>query len=903
MIDVLELLGDRKMEAHSTIVLSYAFDVLLFDGYLRRQLRKAGATNQIVFCDGDCYEKDLSKTRAARFLGKAYSVTPVHQAGAFHPKIYLLLGSQSGRLIIGSGNTTLGGLARNGELFGSFDFDASRDMGPHPGFGITIELIRQLATHAPAPVQEQIQQALSRSPWLDTAPQQEDGRRVFIGGPGRTPLLEQVLADTGVQSWDNIIVCSASFDRQLRAMRYLADLTEQDTVTCLVQPSCALIDGQAVQSLGNRVNWRLLTLPKLNAKSHVPDRFSHAKLYIFQAGDREFVAYGSANASSPALLDSNTPNTEVLVLLPPVGRGDTVKKLELLGSLESGSAFEDLRSRTWSLREDSWSSYYTMRLCGVGIQQSKVSVSLSTPSSKKELRLALAETVDASAPACIISLSLQADRHWTGSLPSQQESLRVAWLVDKHGQQASNCVVLTWQDVTHTGNNSGKGQTFDEAIIAMQHGDLPSMAFYTILDRAKDLSIGTRSASKCETKNAEVHDKTVPRSQASFYSEKEPDKLQGGRHIAADRSDLDTLGALVQPLASVPEEDEEALEANEEEERKNLDEGIDEHTEEHDIEEQNRHKPRQLDATIETVHKKAKRLARRLNRAAHAAENKLGQSDLELEVGSIARQIWMMHVAAYMAGRDVDATDGKAVCLGPLSFARYAIRMGHAIAGGKRNGLLTHVPEAIWDGYDGENLKRGLAFCWTCVRWSAAYLINHWSRVANPSDHPKHLAESIPELAAASFQFAARQRCDGPDEEHTSRRLPAYGVLPDGVLAETTQRIDRYEAMLRECSTLQPEAFPERLPAPKSGELVYSSNCGLAVALNAGLGSVSLASLSCVPNAGKKKGRGNKQPPPWVKTYRYLVMRPETSESVPKPSWWPTEAYLNYLQRQQPTRR
>lgn len=108
MIDVLGLLGDDDIDAHSSIVLTFAVDLLLYDGLIRRRLRNAGVVNQIVFCDMQTYQPEMAALPAARRFGRSYSITPVHQSAAFHPKLYLLLGRKKGLLLIGSGNATLG---------------------------------------------------------------------------------------------------------------------------------------------------------------------------------------------------------------------------------------------------------------------------------------------------------------------------------------------------------------------------------------------------------------------------------------------------------------------------------------------------------------------------------------------------------------------------------------------------------------------------------------------------------------------------------------------------------------------------------------------------------------------------------------------------------------------------
>lgn len=144
MFDMIDMLGHSGHDLRSSIVLTYSLDLPLYDGLIRRALNRAGIWNQIVFCDFKCYMQDLQSHNTASFAGKHYSVTPVWQDGAFHPKVYLLLGPRHGRLLIGSGNATVGGLVRNAEVFGLFDFDADNTHGAHGAFNAVVDFVEQL---------------------------------------------------------------------------------------------------------------------------------------------------------------------------------------------------------------------------------------------------------------------------------------------------------------------------------------------------------------------------------------------------------------------------------------------------------------------------------------------------------------------------------------------------------------------------------------------------------------------------------------------------------------------------------------------------------------------------------------------------------------------------------------
>ena len=61
MIDVLDLLNDADLDAHSSVCLTYNLDLCFYDHYVRRALRSARVQNQMVFCDASQYQQTLAE--------------------------------------------------------------------------------------------------------------------------------------------------------------------------------------------------------------------------------------------------------------------------------------------------------------------------------------------------------------------------------------------------------------------------------------------------------------------------------------------------------------------------------------------------------------------------------------------------------------------------------------------------------------------------------------------------------------------------------------------------------------------------------------------------------------------------------------------------------------------------
>jgi len=96
MLDMIDLLGSTGHDLRSSIVLTYSLDLPLYDGLIRRALNRNGIWNQITFCDFSSYVQDIDSQMPAQYAGRHYSVSPILQQGAFHPKVYMLLGQGRG---------------------------------------------------------------------------------------------------------------------------------------------------------------------------------------------------------------------------------------------------------------------------------------------------------------------------------------------------------------------------------------------------------------------------------------------------------------------------------------------------------------------------------------------------------------------------------------------------------------------------------------------------------------------------------------------------------------------------------------------------------------------------------------------------------------------------------------
>jgi hypothetical protein len=250
-------------------------------------------------------------------------------------------------------------------------------------------------------------------------------------------------------------------------------------------------------------------------------------------------------------------------------------------------------------------------------------------------------------------------------------------------------------------------------------------------------------------------------------------------------------------------------------------------------------------ASQDSLKRASKRLARRLDTAAAAAEQLLAQlGEIEaLPSQTLARQVWMAHIGAFLSGRRTVSVEGKEVlCLEPLAFASYVIRLCRALAGGKDGGLLAKLPEAAWEGPDGETLRRGLAFLWSCAVWSTANLEQCGPKVR------LGLNEALAPLIVARFVCAIRSHVSGMDDEGLTRRLPSVGDLPPGAFESSAERLEALADFAEGWDRESAEGDGDG-KAVTAGCLVFHPELGLAPVFAAHGSKSHLIDLSKAPSA------------------------------------------------------
>ena len=122
MVDkILDVFSNTK-NYDIALMTTFNFDVSFFERSILNRLYENNVKKVSLFVDSYELNKALSEIDYTS-IGKKYIINPIEMKEAFHPKLILLLGQASAKLVVASANITVSGYLRNGEIFNVFDYD------------------------------------------------------------------------------------------------------------------------------------------------------------------------------------------------------------------------------------------------------------------------------------------------------------------------------------------------------------------------------------------------------------------------------------------------------------------------------------------------------------------------------------------------------------------------------------------------------------------------------------------------------------------------------------------------------------------------------------------------------------------------------------------------------------
>jgi hypothetical protein len=342
----------------SAVILTFGANLSFFESSILRQLSQIPL--RAILADGRRLDAILSKAAETgvnlRMVNRAYLVAPLRHARAAHAKAIILLGAESGQLIVGSGNLGQDGYGTAGELWHLFRFQDQSDTQHLAEFVAVRDLIDEMAANGviDPPTVDFMETVWSKAPWLPSTHEGDSSVRHNF----EVPLIAQL---AGAVTWpvEELTVHAPFHDPDSAALAALITQFRPKTVRVLLSRATSVDTSKLAQVMASapRAKW-LLAEVEDDAATYI-----HAKWVHLVGANNEALLTGSANLSRSALLRaSNSGNIEIGVISRGV-RGefsDLYKHLTLspitdIASLNlsyAPTSVDDLESR---LPRTSWS--------------------------------------------------------------------------------------------------------------------------------------------------------------------------------------------------------------------------------------------------------------------------------------------------------------------------------------------------------------------------------------------------------------------------------------------------------------------------------------------------------------------------------------------------------------------
>lgn len=321
-----------------------------YEEVVLRRLVASGCSNNVVLMDArQCAEALAHESTRPRRAGIDYTLVPVRDPGAFHPKILLRLGKRKGSLFVGSHNLTVAGFGMNDELTNRFEYDAKGSKDDVGAFASVVELLRDFVSASPTEVAASVDAAIESAPWLAKLhPVSEDV--AVLGTRTTTSALWDQLRPRLPENVQRVLVLAPFFDAEFDFLeRMRADLGAVEVVVA-VDPDTVQANPAKVSGLsGIRfVDARHLIPGKGRREGITP--YLHAKALVCEATAGNVLVTGSANASGAAFLVPNRRrNSECIVVRSLDSKAALLDELGLTALFDapevSATAWDEVSTR------------------------------------------------------------------------------------------------------------------------------------------------------------------------------------------------------------------------------------------------------------------------------------------------------------------------------------------------------------------------------------------------------------------------------------------------------------------------------------------------------------------------------------------------------------------------------
>ena len=315
----------KKYRFQHALIATYNFGSRFFEDYALENFKALQDNGNVtVLIDGAEYDALIAASldNAELFPKQAnlrYLLYPIRLPGCFHPKVFLFANEKRGLLIIGSANFTQDGLSSNAEFVAAFDYEEGKTEVTLPLFHEALIFFENVAARFPSEaLDSNLRELRAEVPWLakplpnNRAP----GLPVILTNFER-PLWEQLVERLPDGERVKISVLSRFFDATPSLIRPILDSTRAKKLNLYTQNGVTTLTKTWLNDPAFRrgeLEIRLCSYTDEGYFQHL-----HGKAYAFDVGKKTFLAAGSANFTSVALMrTADAGNLEILLAYPAI---------------------------------------------------------------------------------------------------------------------------------------------------------------------------------------------------------------------------------------------------------------------------------------------------------------------------------------------------------------------------------------------------------------------------------------------------------------------------------------------------------------------------------------------------------------------------------------------------------
>ena len=275
------------------LMTTFNFDIGFFERAIVNPLYENNTRKISVFVDCDELTSALYKVEDCQ-IGRKYVVNPVRINSSFHPKVFLLLGKENARLIVGSANITPSGFAINNEIFNVFEYSKKE-----PKYlDVILSAIRFFLklNELSYNLDNEILNEVKRLQYYNKADQ--NGEAVLLDNIEKS-LLDNVknMVDEEIEQ---INIAVPYYDNQLSALKIIKAEFPKAIINLYLQNGKSTFPVKYNQD--NNIEKHILLFGGfLDDPSGSSRNFYHGKVFLFKGPTKAFVLYGSANCTQAAL--------------------------------------------------------------------------------------------------------------------------------------------------------------------------------------------------------------------------------------------------------------------------------------------------------------------------------------------------------------------------------------------------------------------------------------------------------------------------------------------------------------------------------------------------------------------------------------------------------------------------